>query len=80
MKNNNLSLIVSILILVVVVVGFFALNLNLQGKNVKKEEAKKEEATALLGASIAYIEGAVEYKEPQGDWKRAEQGDLSPMR
>lgn len=74
-KNVTDKLFLTIIIVLVLVLAaifvYYLIPLKNQIQEPAQEQEQAEETT--LGASLAYIEGAVEYKEPEGEWKRADQ-------
>src|SRR3989338_8895888 len=74
--KNKVGLIVLILA-VVLVGGAIVYKLDEISKLMNKPaqtDPPSEAAAAAAGAKLAYIEGAVEYKKPDGQWLRAEVG------
>ncbi len=75
MNKTTKTIILSVIVAVLLVAGGFALyklSLPKQQPQVQEQPQPQPVLPSQLGAVLSYTEGEVKYREPQGEWQKAE--------
>ena len=74
-KKTSYKPLIIILIVLLALLGGYVLSRFYFQERAADTNTAVEEKPALIGAAFSYLEGAVEYKAPEGQWLRAELND-----